>query len=125
MQLSAIDGWIGIVEVLIYVLGSGGAALAAAKITSRYARHEGQQMRDQVLAISDQVVNGHTGQPPMRADLDEIRAAVHDIRADQAEMRMDVRELRDALRIERDDIMELQDRVASLAPRKRPRRDPA
>ena len=109
MQLSPIDGWIGIIEVLVYVLGSGGAALAAAKVTTRYARHEGQQMREQVTAISDQVVNGHIGQPPMRADLDDIRAAVHEIRTD-------IRDLREELRIERDDISELQQRVIELTP---------
>lgn len=115
--------WLTVLEILLYVVGSGGTAIAAALITARHARRDAQSMRAQVTAINDQVVNGHGGQPPLRADLDEIRDAVHDIRRDQVEMRADIRDLREDLRIERDDIVELQQRVVDLTPIRRRRKE--
>jgi septal ring factor EnvC (AmiA/AmiB activator) len=122
MQLSPHDGVIGIVEVLLYVLGSGGAALAAAFITARHARNAGQPVRDQVAELVASVSNGHSKDQPLRTDIDKILASVHSIRSAQIEIRTDLQDLREELRIERDELAELQHKVADLAPRRR-RRD--
>ena len=92
--------WIGLVLISVAAVPSWFAYRNHTKI---------QGVSDQVKGVAAQVVNGHTGQPPMRADLDDIRAAVHEIRTD-------IRDLREELRIERDDISELQQRVIELTP---------
>lgn len=126
LSMNAHDGIIGIIEVSLYVLGSGGAALAAAMVTARHAKAANAPARTQIAELVASVSNGHS--TPIREDIDDIRAAVHDIRTDQAELRADIRELREEIRIERDDIVELQSRVANLTPppvRRRVKKDPA
>ena len=114
MSLSLHEGFLGVIEILLYVIGSGGAAVTAAIITSRHTQRLAQPVRDQVNAIASSVNNGHDS--PLREDIDDIRAAIRDVRTEQTAMRADVAEMREELRIERDDIVELQQKVADIKP---------
>ena len=125
MQLSPVEGWIGVIEVALYILGSGAAAIAAAIITSRHAQRAGRPLRDQVDSIAMSVNNGH--EVPLREDLDEIRATLHALRRDQADVRLEIGEMRDEFRSKRAEISELQRAIANCpcgepAPTPTPRR---
>lgn len=95
------DGWVDLVSQLLLIVG--GLAIATVPTWLVAARsHKGVQR------IEAQVINGHAGAPPLRADLDRVIAAIDRLANDVTAIR---RDLADEEARRRDHVTELREEV--------------
>ena len=95
------DGWLDLASQLLLIVG--GLAIATVPTWLVAARsHKGVQR------IEAQVINGHAGAPPLRADLDRVIAAIDRLSHDVTAIR---RDLADEEARRRDHVTELREEV--------------
>lgn len=73
------------------------------------------KMRAAVSEVQGQVVNGHKGAPPLRADIDQLRAWIKDIRTSQIGHGKDTALLREDISLLRADFGNLHREVQRMA----------
>ena len=95
------DGWLDLASQFLLIIG--GLAIATIPTWLVAARsHKGVQR------IEAQVINGHAGAPPLRADLDRVIAAIDRLANDVTAIR---RDLADEESRRRDHVAELREEV--------------
>lgn len=95
------DSWMDIVSQLLLLIG----ALAIAIAPSWYTTHK------TLKKVTDQVVNGHAGKPPLRADLDRCLSAIEALGHEINALRSDLHAERDSRRSQVDDLRSDVDRM--------------
>lgn len=78
------DSWMDVVSQMLLLAGALGMAI----LPSWYSTHKS------LKRVTDQVVNGHAGAPPLRADLDRAIAAIEALGHDIHALRTDLHEER-------------------------------
>ena len=95
------DSWMDVVSQLLLLIGALGIAIAP----SWYSTHKS------LKRVTDQVVNGHAGAPPLRADLDRAIAAIEALAHDITALRQDLHAERDSRKAQVEDLRSDVDRM--------------
>ena len=95
------DSWMDIVSQLLLLIGALGIAI----VPSWYSTHRA------LKKVTDQVVNGHAGKPPLREDIDRCLAAIEALAHDVSALRADLHAERDSRRSQVDDLRSDVDRM--------------
>ena len=95
------DSWMDVVSQLLLLTG----AIAVAIVPSWYSTHKS------LKKVTDQVVNGHAGKPPLREDLDRAIAAIEALGQDISALRADLHEERSSRKAQVEDLRSDVDRM--------------
>lgn len=95
------DSWMDVFSQFLLMIGAIGIAIAP----SWYSTHK------TLKKVTDQVVNGHAGKPPLREDLDRAIAAIEALAHDITALRNDLHAERDSRKSQVDDLRSDVDRM--------------